>query len=521
MFSYHSNSSSKVTISPGQALLILLDKYMDNPELASELNSLYLMGADNEENEKRILELLKDSALDCYDISFSANTINKDPTRRYFESYLAYLTLYSNISQLRTDDLIYTFKTMLVMLPEHSKDRIYKYLIDKIPVENPNGADMEFQDALFKIESKEYFFDFSEFDINKMQLLINITYTSLHIINFSLYPIPLNLYGKGYYRSANRGRTESNIDEIEDVRSCSFGLMKSYMPLPLDDILMHKKPSNYTRIADRNTFDLDGKWAVDNFKLLVHPFSASISGTMLAVIRSFYKLLGIGHFRFNTIDSLAPLFKSLISLLLYNSGGHTLHEFSSVINLPEVKKAFNSIKGFDELNLKSMFLKDNEEIFDAAIDLTIAYNKSIIKKMMINTCINPTINRDTDLGEIKLHFVDILHKANESILSLMPSLTLLKQTAYDMINEIKLSVGNILDKSCNSTTLIIDEIHRLRCILQLQNTSLLCNTTPPKWSIFFNHKSFTQAENDKLTIIIDSIDPILPTLKNVCISRCG
>ncbi|MCW8483823.1 hypothetical protein OQJ14_10665 [Fluoribacter dumoffii] len=87
-------------ISVGQALLILLAKNRDNGDKYNQLKHLYLAGAKDEETRAAIDAYLQDPALEDYEISKAPKDINRDSSRRYFETHLAYETLSSELGIL-------------------------------------------------------------------------------------------------------------------------------------------------------------------------------------------------------------------------------------------------------------------------------------------------------------------------------------------------------------------------------------------------------------------------------------
>jgi|TARA_R110002126_G_scaffold1177_4_gene7035 hypothetical protein len=62
--------------------------------------------------------------------------------------------------------------------------------------------------------------------------------------------------------------------------------------------------------------------------------------------------------------------KLMVSAMLFNSSGHTLHEFTVPLGLRlQAQHEFRSIAGFDQTNLESMFLSDNRAAYDTTLDI--------------------------------------------------------------------------------------------------------------------------------------------------------
>lgn len=100
------NKDKRPIISPGQALLILIDHYKNDPEKWQNLKNLYLVGIDSSDNEEKINNYLQDSLLSNYVISSTPKDINKDPVRRFFETHLAWETLQCAIDKIELIDLM-------------------------------------------------------------------------------------------------------------------------------------------------------------------------------------------------------------------------------------------------------------------------------------------------------------------------------------------------------------------------------------------------------------------------------
>ncbi len=439
----------KIDISPGQALLILIDKYDSNITLVNELKSLYLLGAEDEKSRARIKLLLRDKALVNYNISFEPIIISEDPTRRYFESYLSYFTLYSSINKLEKEDLEFTSKKMYLMLPVKKQSKINNFLTKK-----PKDSQMkiEFQDNSFKINSHPSFDIFSNPNKLKLNKLNLMAYMAVILIQ-NQKGLPLRIYTKGYYPIENNSRIIKSNKDQKDLRSCGLGLMKSYMDLPKNDLLFNEDVSNYTRVTDRNSFKENSPWADYFFSKLVHPFSASISGTILAFIRFLAYLYDNEELRFDDAEKLKTLFKCYISLLLFSSGGHSLYEFIAPINIPEVQEHFRLFKGFADINLNSLFLQENTAEFDMALYQTIEYNKLILNKKWVNLDINILISGESQFLAKKIEIMDNLNSIKKKFIN-KTNILFLVDTKREIISDIDSAIANISKNTCKNDYLI-------------------------------------------------------------------
>ncbi|MBA2656505.1 MAG: hypothetical protein H0U70_05905 [Tatlockia sp.] len=462
MFSRYSyfKTPIKVSISPGQALLILIQKYQSTIDLKNELKSLYLSGADSPITAKRIKQLFIDECLENYQISFDSIIISEDPTRRFFETNLSYFTLSSSLKNVDDYKLEKTLKYIFSRLTAQQKTVVNTNFQSK-NINSNCSTTAEFHDAFLKIKHHKCFEIFSKNDKIKMISLNQFAYLSLYLAQNETLALPLNIFKKGYYKTKHRSRITKSEQEQKEVRSCGLGLMKSYMPLPRSNLVFDENISKHTRVADRNSFDPESKWARDNFSRLVHPFSASISGTILAFIRVLADLYDCQQLKYTQTRELKTLFKCYISLLLFNSGGHSLHEFVAPINLPEIQDYFKSIRGFSELNLKSMFLTGNEEVFDLALNEALVYNCLILNKKKVNATIAELSNIPRKFLPLKLEVLDNLYRIKELLEHKTLYIFILHDLSKEAVSLISSCIINLSEKSCSDPSIIAKIIQKL------------------------------------------------------------
>lgn len=239
----------------------------------------------------------------------------------------------------------------------------------------------------------------------KIVTLLKMTFLSLFIAQYRNDDLPFRIYGKGIFSPAQRGNLLK--EDQDEVRSQNMGVMKSYHPLPSDDAAFSHQASTNVRPADRGTYQKDAKWVKENFDKLVHPYSNSISGTMLiqlAVIMYFIKKENDATF--TKKDALMDYMRFFISTMLYSSGGHTLNEFVSVMQQEEIRKGFKFIPGFSEIDIHKLFYQGNERAFDKALEDTINYNKTLLAKQRLNADLatNKKAVLETDLKTLTLNY---------------------------------------------------------------------------------------------------------------------
>src|SRR5260221_487095 len=93
-----------VSITVGQALLLLIEKYQDEPQRLEQLKNFYLKGITAEQRSALDLMLL-DPVLSEYTISFSPAHIDEDPSRRYFETHLCSETLHEVLNHIEISEV--------------------------------------------------------------------------------------------------------------------------------------------------------------------------------------------------------------------------------------------------------------------------------------------------------------------------------------------------------------------------------------------------------------------------------
>ncbi|MDX2346543.1 MAG: hypothetical protein QNK11_06715, partial [Legionella sp.] len=144
------------------------------------------------------------------------------------------------------------------------------------------------------------------------------------------------------------------------------------------DIAMSEEEIPYLKAAEYTTFVEGSRWAEKNFEQFVHPYSNSISGTMLCQIRAIAKLRGEGK---ETPENL-PLFTRLLACnIILMGGGHTLYEFSEPFNIPEIEKEFSHM-GFSEI-----YRFKNEAAFEKGLEDVIAYNNVLLTQQVMHAMI--------------------------------------------------------------------------------------------------------------------------------------
>jgi hypothetical protein len=378
-------------ITPGQGLLLLIKHYQDDPVKCRALKNLYLIGANNGERCIAICEALLDEPLmQNYEIAIDEASINADPTRRYFETHLAFETLKQQLKLVRSRELISLYLASIKLFyAEISPERL------ETVIEVVNGKLI--RPIFKKNENYQYYFYikrifegsiFAEFTIserNKILYLERVLYLAL-VNGWCKVEMPIDIYRGECFSPTYRGRVKREMSDLRLMRNQHFGLMKGYMPLAANDVARSDIPFEHIKSGDYSTFDVDSPSVQACFQQLVHPYSNSISGSFLVLLR----VLGRLHAEQQALDFMTSLDKFLLLLrlcmssALFYTGGHSLYEYMAILNLPEVQEFFQFLPGFAALDLATLFYDNNEAAFDEALDATLAYQAHLMNKKTLH-----------------------------------------------------------------------------------------------------------------------------------------
>lgn len=366
-------------ISPGEALLLLI-KDETNIERLNQLKYSYLCGVKSSEHAEAICNFIATQLNKRYQVSFEAQVIDKDPTRRFFETHLAYESLKYRLKDIALNDLQCHFDALKNLLNTEQLKQIEHVLNGEIK-ENDSNMYKEYADYLAKLKSKDIFSSFSNQKRAKIVLLVKSAL--LGVINAYYTKMPLNIYGLGIYSTKNKGKIL--LANQESTRNAHFGLMKGHMPLARNDIAHANSNKPYLKPSDQAGYDPEAAWVKWNFKQWMHPFSNSISGTMLCQLRCHAKLRNQQKNIFiKSSEQFALYNQLLIAAMLFNSGGHSLLEYTAVFKMPEVIKEFKKLKHFNYNTLENMFLNHNQIAFETALQDTIKYQDAILRRKRLH-----------------------------------------------------------------------------------------------------------------------------------------
>ncbi|MDI1352258.1 MAG: ankyrin repeat domain-containing protein, partial [bacterium] len=324
-------------------------------------------------------------------IKSDPKTINEDPTRRYFETNLAYNVLLNNAEKLDHDYLkIFTqnLKKRLYFLPNASADLILK--VEKIvygDIDNKllNKYELEYAQLSNKLLNTKFYGLSAKACSNLYEIACStILATLLTQYDKSM---PVDIYSDSIFTMGMDGRGRIVKSDNDEVRTTSKGLMKSSSPVPLyDDLVNSRDTSPFQRSADQANFMLESPWSHFLFSRQTQLYSNGISSTTLAQIRTMVLQKRLGNpYPSSNFQIYWTLFAGL---MIYNSGGHSFFEIFEVFKLPLFQELLSkhqrSFQALEADKLMHQWLsKDQKNAFELALQSTQIYMHTVLNKKIL------------------------------------------------------------------------------------------------------------------------------------------
>ena len=362
-------------ISPSHALLLLLRKYQSSESASTLAESI--IGAEETKGEdepvegrdsekyKIISQMLFSGRTPENFVQFDAflaeaerdfgHTVNRtpefihnDPIRRYFETHVAHEFLKRQLTEFPLSflqGLEQLFKRYFAEVLNHPELQECIGILNGGKAKDSHGINFEFANVIQALQDLTHpYADFTDeerkqlLSITKFTYLLNrITYT----LDAGSSGLPLNLYETGFYNPNARGRIQK--ENQGSTLSHTYGLLKNIHPLPSSDITFRDTPVT-EKPADKVRPGFKKAWPDKVFKTLTDPFSTSISGVMLTVIRALSPFLETLP---EDVKKRLPAYLTLsASSLLFDMGGHSYNEFMHPLKLPKIQRTY-SRKGID------------------------------------------------------------------------------------------------------------------------------------------------------------------------------
>lgn len=384
-------------ITPGQALLKLIEYYKHDSEKSDAYQRLFLTGAIDAERQVNLCNaLLDEEILRDQEITINEHDISEDPIRRYFETHLAYFTLRDHLNKLSVTELEGQYLKVRNLLsetkpiPDNYADTINS--VNRGTCRNPSflkAINWEFNEFFRGILTNKILQEFSNEEKTKAYWLMSSIYISLVTVWFKV-PSKITAYESNSFFT-DKGKMQISRDERRSnsrARNQNFGLLKGHMPvMGVDDIAFAKWPFRHWKASDFNTFNDDSPSAQFIFEKLTHPFSNGISGVVLMIIKALVKLNDNGVK--NKITASTEKFKLFMQMAIscstFTTGGHSLFEYTAVLSVPEVANAMQFVPDYDSINLESLLYDGNRPAFAKAIDNTLQYMHMLENRQTLHT----------------------------------------------------------------------------------------------------------------------------------------
>ncbi len=396
-------AGSIITLSISEGLLLAIEAGIKAKIELTDLEKLYKFYLEGRKTAEQtlFLEELKTILIDKgYHISTTAQTTNEDPTRRYFETHLAYHLLEQNAETLPHDELV-TFtenlRKRLYSLPHPNANRIKVEAIfsGDINSEILTKYEQEYAELISKLAQHNYHSLSKKACDNCLQIACS---TSLATLNTQLDAMPADVYEDSEFAMGMDGRgriTKSRIQQ-ELVRTTAKGLMKATSPLPLYNDWVnainktYEEKNNFSpfqRSVDQSKFMTENQWVQYLFSYQMHAYSNGISSTTLAQIRNMIleKRLDQPYFQ----GAFQKYMTVFAALMVYNSGGHSFFEIFEVFKLPICRELIEDEPHIldclarDQLMYQWLYV-DQKEAFATSLKATIAYMHVLLAKKQMH-----------------------------------------------------------------------------------------------------------------------------------------
>lgn len=415
---------AQIILSPSQAILILIKKNRHNPKRYPKLRKLYLFGIKNEKDKKFFFKCLKDPSLKNIVVNIDPKAIDNCPSRRYFETHFSYSIVNKILKNIDDQKFNQYYKKFYNLLPPDWQsifDNIFKDITT--PFHDPENITFTRRvnvilDTLIRIQNKSYYPDLDDTQREKIIAITKLSIFSIVIVTLND-TIPLDIFNSGIFLKQNRGLILK--DEVQSL-SHNGGILKSFMPMGMSDLLFASRCYTYPRCSEKATYDPSSEWAKQAFARIVHPFCNSISGTLLAFLRIHLELIQYRQASFDKLDEFKDLAIIFMCSLLYMEGGHSLFEYTALFDLHDVKNELLEKSRIEELILSMLLTHlQNLDLSNENKNESLEMIKNFIEKKISSLSdlnLDPNFNTKKstaiyNINEIKKTFLQYNVKKNE------------------------------------------------------------------------------------------------------------
>ena len=337
---YMKMQAGDVYITPGQSLFLAIlacEKNNVSSETIKALKSLYLNGVRSDD-DKKVIRLIGNYLSDNfnYNITTHHGDINNDPLRRYFETHAAYNMLECSAQSLQVEKLTeFTnhLKENLYEHMSHDKREKIEYILAGNMHKSLNKYELEYAEMIHRLKSHS----FHGLSPAACDNLCEIARSTILATNNTMFDknMPADIYADSIFTMGMDGRGRMSRGEQNREGSSFKGLIREGTELPEHDIARSEQ-SPFLRSADQATYMIESQWSQHLFARQTHVFSNGISSTTLATLRNILMQKRLGHN--HHVDDFQQYMTAFASLMIFNSGGHSLFEIFEVFKLPQLRE---------------------------------------------------------------------------------------------------------------------------------------------------------------------------------------
>lgn len=395
-------SEGEVILSVGESILLIMqacEKGQVDKSIMDQLNILYIEGVKTDEDEQFIEEIKEFFKEKSFVVKSDPQTINEDPTRRYFETVLAFHILQENAQKLENRTLhefTQNLKKRLFSLSgctKRDRMKVEMILSGEMNEKVLNKYQLEYAELIHQLLKGDYQ-GLSETACKNLYEIACSTILATMNTQFDK-TMPVDIYSDSIFTMGMDGRGRIVKQTNADVQTTVKGLMKSTTPAPMyydvvNPVQNYNDPesrSAFQRSADQANFMIESDWSQRLFSRQTQVYSNGISSTTLAQLRNIIlqKRLGNSHFQ----DSLQQYMTVFAAIMLYNSGGHSFFEIFEVLKLPQcgelTRFAPGIVRAIAKDNLMYKCLCEDQKIaYDIALKFTQEYTRTLLNKKILN-----------------------------------------------------------------------------------------------------------------------------------------
>jgi hypothetical protein len=391
------NSGEQRNLTPGQSIFLAIKACKEegiSKEIIDELKSLYLNGVRTKSDKEAITQIgqyLSDNH--NYSITTRHEDINNDPLRRYFETHTAYQMLKSSAKSLKTEELhafTNNLKTNLYKyMPSENRGKM-EYILAGIMHPSLNKYEQEYAEMIGQLKSH----NFHGLSPKACNNLCEIARSTILATNNTMFDkqMPADIYAESIFTMGMDGRGRTGRGDQNRAGSSFKGLIREGTPLPEGDIARSTQ-SPFLRSADQASYMIESQWSQHLFSRQTQVFSNGISSTTLATLRNILmqKRLGNNHHA----DDFQSYMTAFASLMIFNSGGHSLFEIFEVFKLPQLRELMvetgaDNLIDSDTL-LDEWLLKGQSEVLDKAFEVSSKYFDEFGAEIILTQTNSPAI----------------------------------------------------------------------------------------------------------------------------------